>query len=219
MSTTTPLESTPVASNDEDLDDLLQEDNHYYTHKHSPHFHLEMTPLQLDQHTVSPVRVSSCKPYSTPKKHNSMLVWQATCTYFAYAHPKCCTFIMIVVLISLLYTLWNITLNPTMEYGGVLEYDYSSVHSQFDLQQGKIDHWCLQGDNDSCRCEDPLVPTSRGEFQTWTRAHLKNIKLLQQYKTTANQGGICRRITCGRNEWTMDGTRTWTQPTNSKEFV
>jgi hypothetical protein len=33
---------------------------------------------------------------------------------------------------------------------------------------------CLRGDNDSCRCEDPLQPQSRGEFRSWSKAHGSN---------------------------------------------
>ena len=56
----------------------------------------------------------------------------------------------------------------------------SNIQSQFDLTQGKIDHWCLKGDDDSCRCEDPLVPTARGEFKTWTIAHAANKQILEE---------------------------------------
>ena len=72
-------------------------------------------------------------------------------------------------------------MNPTFTYGNV-EQDFSLISSKFDLQQGTIDHWCLRGDDDSCRCEDPLVPVSRGEFQTWTKAHHANKEMLNEVK-------------------------------------
>jgi hypothetical protein len=37
----------------------------------------------------------------------------------------------------------------------------------------------LKGDNDSCRCEDPLDPQSRGEFRGWAKAQVGNKDLVQ----------------------------------------
>jgi hypothetical protein len=80
-------------------------------------------------------------------------------------------------ILLLFFGLWNVLMNPTIQYGNV-EHDFSLISSKFDLQQSTIDHWCLRGDDDSCRCEDPLVPVSRGEFQTWTKAHRANKEML-----------------------------------------
>jgi hypothetical protein len=71
-------------------------------------------------------------------------------------------------------------LNPTETFG-VIKNDYSNIQSEYDLSLGKIDHWCLKGDNDSCRCEDPLEPSSRIEFKTWNAAHSNNKKLVEAY--------------------------------------
>jgi hypothetical protein len=38
---------------------------------------------------------------------------------------------------------------------------------------------CLKGDNDSCKCEDPLDPQSRGEFRGWAKAQVGNTNLVQ----------------------------------------
>lgn len=38
---------------------------------------------------------------------------------------------------------------------------------------------CLKGDNDSCRCENPLEPQSRGEFRAWTVAQTANTQLVK----------------------------------------
>ena len=37
---------------------------------------------------------------------------------------------------------------------------------------------CLKGDNESCRCEDPLEPQSRGEFRGWARAQVSNTEFV-----------------------------------------
>ena len=44
-----------------------------------------------------------------------------------------------------------------------------------------IDHWCLHGDNDRCRCTDPLEPLSRLEFPSWKRAQLANRRIVESY--------------------------------------
>jgi lysophospholipase L1-like esterase len=88
----------------------------------------------------------------------------------------CGTAVVLAILLSF-FGLWNVLMNPTIQYGNV-EHDFSLISSKFDLKQSAIDHWCLRGDDDSCRCEDPLVPTSRGEFPTWTKAHRANKEML-----------------------------------------
>jgi hypothetical protein len=88
-----------------------------------------------------------------------------------------CATAAIFAILLLFFGLWNVLMNPTIQYGNV-EHDFSLISSKFDLKQSTIDHWCLRGDDDSCRCEDPLVPVSRGEFKTWTKAHRANKEML-----------------------------------------
>ena len=42
---------------------------------------------------------------------------------------------------------------------------------------------CLKGDNDSCRCEDPLDPQSRGEFRAWAKAQTENTNMVNSLIT------------------------------------
>ncbi len=151
-------------NNDTDLDDLLQEESPQKEN------HLEMTPLNLDyltrgHHHQLEVMVSSRNKNGVAKKSSSsddsstlLLLLQASCTYIAYAHPRLCATAAIFAILLLFFGLWNVLMNPT--------------------KQSTIDHWCLRGDDDSCRCEDPLVPVSRGEFKTWTKAHRANKEML-----------------------------------------
>jgi lysophospholipase L1-like esterase len=64
-----------------------------------------------------------------------------------------------------------------------------SSSSVYDMSLGKIDHWCLRGDNDSCRCEDPLAPTSRGEHASWQVAFKTNRRIVQALEALEQQGG------------------------------
>lgn len=72
-------------------------------------------------------------------------------------------------------------LNPTETFG-VIKNDYTNIQSEYDLSLGKIDHWCLKGDNDSCRCEDPLEPNSRIEYKTWNEAHKSNKNRVEAFR-------------------------------------
>jgi len=55
-------------------------------------------------------------------------------------------------------------------------HDWSAVSSALDLKLGNIDHWCLRGGDDACRCEDPLIPSARSEAKAWGSAHGRNKK-------------------------------------------
>jgi len=60
--------------------------------------------------------------------------------------------------------------------------DYSAINSAYDLSLSKVDHWCVRGDNDSCRCEDPLEPSPRAEFKSWNAAHKANVAEVNLYR-------------------------------------
>jgi hypothetical protein len=181
-------------SNDTDLDDLLQEESPQKEN------HLEMMPLNLDYLTknrgreldvvVSSSSSSRNKHEKTSSSDSStsslLLLLQASCTYIAYAHPRLCGTAVVLAILLSFFGLWNVLMNPTIQYGNV-EHDFSLISSKFDLKQSAIDHWCWKGDDDSCRCEDPLVPTSRGEFPTWTKAHRANKEMLSAIAAEKSQ--------------------------------
>lgn len=60
-----------------------------------------------------------------------------------------------------------------------ISHDYTSITSKYDLSLGAIDHWCLTGDDNNCRCEDPLVPMSKRGSKKWDDQHKENIKVAQ----------------------------------------
>ena len=60
-----------------------------------------------------------------------------------------------------------------------IEHDYTSVTSKYDLTLGFIDHWCLHGDDNTCRCDDPLEPSSRRSSPKWEGQHKENCKVAQ----------------------------------------
>jgi len=60
-----------------------------------------------------------------------------------------------------------------------INHDYTAVTSKYDLDLGSIDHWCLNGSDNSCHCEDPLKPMSKRSSQKWSEQHTENTKVAQ----------------------------------------
>ena len=161
-----------TTADDSDLEDLL-------SHKEGDH-HLEHAPLNLDHLTKGQLDVPSSS--SRHKRSLSITAYaSAWISYMCYAHPKCCSALLVVLITLGMIVLVNVVVNPTKTFG-VIPYDYSNIQSEYDLSIGKIDHWCLKGDNDSCRCEHPLEPTSRGEYKSWIQAHHANKNQVDAYK-------------------------------------
>mmetsp|Transcript_1876 Transcript_1876/g.3356 ORF Transcript_1876/g.3356 Transcript_1876/m.3356 type:complete len:633 (-) Transcript_1876:1882-3780(-) len=111
--------------------------------------------------------------------------WQRMVGHFVvllYTRPRCIVAsILVTMLVSV--SIFSRVVNPLRE-AGVVHHDYSDIQSIYDLSMGKIDHWCLQGGDDSCTCEDPLMPTIP-EYGTWAKswatAHAKNKELIEPY--------------------------------------
>ena len=57
-----------------------------------------------------------------------------------------------------------------------ISHDYTTITSKYDLTLGSIDHWCLVGDDNNCRCEDPLVPMSKRGSHKWDAQHKENVR-------------------------------------------
>ncbi|KAL3823778.1 hypothetical protein ACHAXA_011565 [Cyclostephanos tholiformis] len=70
-----------------------------------------------------------------------------------------------------------------------IEHDYTSIASQYDLTLGFIDHWCLRGDDNNCKCDDPLEPSSRRSNPKWEAQHKENIKVAQAALTASLSNG------------------------------
>ena len=70
--------------------------------------------------------------------------------------------------------------NPTIELGN-LHHDHSNIKSKLDLKVSEIDHWCLAGDDDSCTCDNPLIPSPRLDHKSWIVAYKGNRKKVDTY--------------------------------------
>jgi hypothetical protein len=90
---------------------------------------------------------------------------------------------LILVVLGFVGYLSNTLFNPTKTMGIMGAY-YSAIKDYVDLSLSKVDHWCIRGDNESCRCEDPLeaaIPRA-GSFKVWTAAHNANVAAVSMYR-------------------------------------
>lgn len=101
-------------------------------------------------------------------------------SYLCWAYPGACGCLACIMMLVCMSVLVTEMINPKQQFG-VVQHDWTTVSSIYELDAGKIDHWCLGGGNDGCRCEDPLVPTSRAELRSWTEAYKDNKNLIEKY--------------------------------------
>lgn len=123
------------------------------------------------------------RPHSKPRPVNVSLsdyifAYISLCCHY---HPWFCSVILFGIVTLALMLLANLVANPMQEYG-ILNHDHFNINSKLDLSMGKIDHWCLGGGNDHCRCEDPLTPTSQLERRVWVEAFRQNKRDIQKYR-------------------------------------
>mmetsp|Transcript_26498 Transcript_26498/g.43761 ORF Transcript_26498/g.43761 Transcript_26498/m.43761 type:complete len:697 (-) Transcript_26498:81-2171(-) len=104
--------------------------------------------------------------------------WISLCLYSFPRLSKC----LLLLSTLALGTLFASTIfNPTID-NHKMGADYSAINSAYDLSLSQVDHWCVRGDNDSCRCEDPLEPSPRSEFKSWNAAHKANVAEVNLYR-------------------------------------
>jgi hypothetical protein len=60
--------------------------------------------------------------------------------------------------------------------------DYSKLDLHYSYQASEIDHWCLFGGNDKCRCDDFTEPLSREEVKDWLKTHNANVQRIDATK-------------------------------------
>ena len=162
-------ERTTMAAGQEDtdLDDLISKNSNGTGDS------VETPPLNLDHLTKGQIDV-------TPRVSRSPGVCSlvsAHCNYLCFAYPRTCSCLTIVGIGLFMFFVLGSMINPTERFGVIDESHLQVEH----LDTSKIDHWCLKGDNDSCRCDDPLEGISRAEFKPWKRAHQVNKESIDSY--------------------------------------
>lgn len=103
-----------------------------------------------------------------------------TCQYY----PTFCGIVAILVALAImigviLFAVY-VVFNPRVQMG-LIDDHHLDIVSKYDLTLSQVDHWCLRGaGDDTCTCDDPLVPLARDEHLSWTVGVRKNQELIQQ---------------------------------------
>jgi hypothetical protein len=162
-----------MGKHDGDLDDLL-------TEVRNDKAGIELAPLTGNGGTNTAVPTKGGAPGAFTS-YGNFTVFELLFAYVAYTFeyaPKICWTIGFILLIVPAYLLiMGVLANPT-EHFGEIKHDYSTIQSIYDFKLKDIDHWCLKGDDSSCRCEDPLQPAPRSEFRAWGTAHGGNVDMI-----------------------------------------
>jgi len=88
-------------------------------------------------------------------------------------NPRLSCALVVVFLVVIVLSV-NLSMSNAPDISHLIEHDYSDVKSKYDLSVGQINHWCLDGSNDQCTCEDPLTPVKK-LAPIWLHAFDKNI--------------------------------------------
>jgi hypothetical protein len=118
-------------------------------------------------------------------------LWALLVAYTLYYRAVSAILLVIFFMLLMIFLLESIAYHATSKTRVPhITHDYNELSSVYDLKMAKIDHWCLGGDDDSCRCADPNQPSARGEIKGWARAHRLNKESSSSMAMTATGGWL-----------------------------
>lgn len=71
-----------------------------------------------------------------------------------------------------------------------IAHDYSQIKSELELKIGGIDHWCLDGKDDSCQCDDPTKAISRADSKSWVKVFKRNTRISKYFLENIGQPDV-----------------------------
>jgi hypothetical protein len=169
------------AEDDSDLVDLLSTKAH------------ATETMNLDHLTTAGVRVTSPSHNNNnnnnnkKKKNTTYYSAPMSCCDFVISYtsmlcqyyPKCCACFTTTLVVVLMLLFRNVLFRPVPTTTVLDEHAILQIHSKYDLTINQVDHWCLKGGNEHCRCEDPLQPVGRTEHASWVQAVKANQALVK----------------------------------------
>lgn len=145
-----------------------------------------LSTIPMDEFEEDTEKLLLSSATTMPSNGRSIGLCEFLCAYislFLINKPKQSAIIVCTLLIGLAIVV-NVTLENDKQLfslDDVIETDYSSVQSKYDLTMGRIDHWCLTGGDKNCNCEDPTVPISKMQYKFWKQTHQLNLGLIDDY--------------------------------------
>jgi hypothetical protein len=137
----------------------------------------ELEPTLGDKHFEDEPQQQRFNPLST-----LYTLWLLILAYADYYRGVTAIISAIAIMIATILALEAIASAATSRYHPPkVLHDYTNAQSIYELQMAKIDHWCLQGGDDNCRCDDPCIGLSNEQVSGWMHAHKLNKKLVEQH--------------------------------------
>jgi hypothetical protein len=129
---------------------------------------IEMEPMQVAASTPSERR----RPVSLIRYRMEQL-WMIIKLYIEY-HPRIASSIAaLCVAVAFYFVLESLVRRPVTR--NRLYRDYSAIDMHYNFKASQIDHWCLWGGDDQCKCDDFTEPLSRDEKKDWLKTHRENV--------------------------------------------
>lgn len=92
-------------------------------------------------------------------------------TAFLLTNPLKGKCLLLSLLVLMLYGLLSLSYFTSNNQSiGVIKYDFTNIHSALDFDISKVDHWCITGGDEKCRCEDPLHAVPKMS-RKWMQTH------------------------------------------------
>ena len=159
---------------------------------------LKVTPRSSPDGSPARKRSSSCDSmverkrrmyYSNVQNMGFCEACCGLCWLFCSNHPQLGWFVTLVVLYGFLVLVTDILIRTHRQYHNrpVDAMDHlkfiesSSVIDPLTYAMGEIDHWCLDGGDESCTCEDPLIPSSKFQNKNWKSAFHQNVHMIESF--------------------------------------
>ena len=114
------------------------------------------------------------------------------CWLFCSNHPRLGWCVTLVALYGFLVLVTDILIRQNHKRldGYAIEHlefiESSSVVDPLTYAMGEIDHWCLDGGDESCTCEDPLIPSSKFQNKNWKSAFHQNVHMVESFCNNIN---------------------------------
>jgi len=107
-------------------------------------------------------------------------VWLLIVAYMEYYQGITLAIVSVLIVTLVIVALEKIAYaSTTKTHKPGIRSDYSSAIGLNELQMGKLDHWCLQGGDDYCQCDDPTIGIPNEKVKGWNKAHKLNKKLVE----------------------------------------
>ena len=147
----------------------------------------ELLPPSRHRHASRPPLIFPSKPTDLASKaaHGTLscvaTIYAYVAFYFFSHRLECVLSCILVVCLVVAVGEYSSHRSARAAHDASIHHDWTGISSSMDLRLGKVDHWCLDGGDDGCRCQDPLQPMSRPEQRGWGSAHHQNVKLIRAY--------------------------------------